>query len=98
MSRNGHLRTLYGIKLPEWFTLVEGLIPYLYLAAALVAVQKTIGLVLAGLQVAITQPIRIDDVLIVEGEWGKVEEIAPTSLLSPQVPQNLNDIELDVGH
>ena len=43
-----------------------------------VAAQKTIGMVLAGLQVALTQPIRIDDVLIVEGEWGRVEEIALT--------------------
>ena len=43
-----------------------------------VAAQKTIGLVLAGLQVAFTQPIRIDDVLVVEGEWGRVEEIALT--------------------
>jgi small-conductance mechanosensitive channel len=42
------------------------------------AAQKTIGSVLAGLQIAITQPIRIDDVLIVEGEWGKVEEITLT--------------------
>lgn len=30
---------------------------------------------IAGLQIAFTQPIRIDDVLIVEGEWGRVEEI-----------------------
>lgn len=43
-----------------------------------VAAQKTIGMVLAGLQVALTQPVRIDDVLIVEGEWGRVEEIALT--------------------
>ena len=42
------------------------------------AAQKTIGSVLAGLQIAITQPIRIDDVLVVEGEWGKVEEITLT--------------------
>lgn len=42
------------------------------------AAQKTIGSVLAGLQIAITQPIRIDDVLIVEGEWGRVEEITLT--------------------
>ena len=42
------------------------------------AAQKTIGSVLAGLQIALTQPIRIDDVLIVEGEWGKVEEITLT--------------------
>lgn len=32
----------------------------------------------AGLQLALTQPIRIDDVLIVSGEWGRVEEITGT--------------------
>lgn len=37
--------------------------------------QKALGTVLAGLQIAITQPIRIDDVVIVENEWGKIEEI-----------------------
>lgn len=30
---------------------------------------------ISGLQIALAQPIRIDDVLIVEGEWGRVEEI-----------------------
>jgi small-conductance mechanosensitive channel len=33
---------------------------------------------IAGMQIALTQPIRIDDVLIVEGEWGWVEEITTT--------------------
>jgi small-conductance mechanosensitive channel len=33
---------------------------------------------LAGFQIAFTQPIRIDDVLVVEGEWGRVEEITLT--------------------
>lgn len=33
---------------------------------------------IAGLQLALAQPIRIDDVLIVEGEWGRVEEISGT--------------------
>jgi len=33
---------------------------------------------IAGLQLALTQPIRIDDVLVVEGEWGRVEEITGT--------------------
>jgi len=32
----------------------------------------------AGLQIALAQPIRIDDVLIVQGEWGRVEEITIT--------------------
>ena len=32
----------------------------------------------AGIQIALTQPIRIDDVLIVEGEYGRVEKIGAT--------------------
>lgn len=37
--------------------------------------QKALGTLLAGIQIAITQPIRLDDVVIVEGEWGWIEEI-----------------------
>lgn len=33
---------------------------------------------IAGLQLALAQPIRIDDVLVVKGEWGRVEEITGT--------------------
>ena len=42
------------------------------------AAQKLIGNVLAGFQIALTQPIRLDDVVIVEGEWGWIEEITIT--------------------
>jgi small-conductance mechanosensitive channel len=42
------------------------------------AAQKTIGAFIAGLQIAITQPIRIDDVVIIENEWGRIEEITLT--------------------
>lgn len=42
------------------------------------ATQKTISTVLAGLQIAITQPIRVDDVVIVENEWGRIEDISLT--------------------
>jgi small-conductance mechanosensitive channel len=42
------------------------------------AAQRTIGTFIAGLQIAITQPIRLDDVVIVENEWGRIEEIALT--------------------
>ena len=42
------------------------------------AAQRTLGHMLSGLQVAFTQPIRLDDVLIVDGEWGRVEEIGLT--------------------
>lgn len=39
------------------------------------AAQRMIGNVLAGFQIAMSQPIRIDDVVIVENEWGWIEEI-----------------------
>ena len=42
------------------------------------AAQKSLSNFLAGLQIAFTQPIRIDDVLVVEGEWGRVEDITLT--------------------
>ncbi|MFI2744174.1 mechanosensitive ion channel family protein [Zhouia sp. PK063] len=42
------------------------------------AAQKVFGSILAGLQIAFTQPIRVDDVVIVEGEWGWIEEITIT--------------------
>jgi small-conductance mechanosensitive channel len=42
------------------------------------AAQRTIGAFIAGLQIAFTQPIRVDDVVIVENEWGRIEEITLT--------------------
>lgn len=42
------------------------------------AAQKSLANLLAGFQIAFTQPIRLDDVLVVEGEWGRVEEITLT--------------------
>ncbi len=42
------------------------------------AAQKSIATLIAGIQIAVTQPIRIDDVVIVENEWGKIEEITLT--------------------
>jgi small-conductance mechanosensitive channel len=42
------------------------------------ALQPVLKNLFAGIQLAITQPIRIDDALLVEGEWGKVEEITST--------------------
>jgi small-conductance mechanosensitive channel len=42
------------------------------------AAQRSIGTLLAGIQIAITQPIRIDDAVVVEGEFGSIEEISLT--------------------
>jgi small-conductance mechanosensitive channel len=43
-----------------------------------IAAQSVFRNLLAGLQIALAQPIRIDDVLVIEGEWGRVEEITAT--------------------
>lgn len=42
------------------------------------ALQPVLKNIFAGIQLAVTQPIRIDDALLVEGEWGNVEEITST--------------------
>ncbi|MBS2022338.1 MAG: mechanosensitive ion channel [Deltaproteobacteria bacterium] len=42
------------------------------------AAQKTIATLLAGIQIAISQPIRVDDVVVIEGEWGRIDEITLT--------------------
>ena len=39
------------------------------------AAKSTAANLLAGLQIAFTEPIRIDDVVVVQGEWGRIEEI-----------------------
>jgi small-conductance mechanosensitive channel len=43
-----------------------------------IAAQKFLGTILAGFQIAFTQPIRLNDVVIVENEWGWIEEITLT--------------------
>lgn len=45
------------------------------------AAQKTLGNLLAGIQIAFTQPIRLEDAVVVENEWGWVEEITLTYVI-----------------
>jgi small-conductance mechanosensitive channel len=42
------------------------------------AARPALSNLIAGVQIALTEPIRIDDVVIVEGEWGRVEEVNTT--------------------
>jgi small-conductance mechanosensitive channel len=42
------------------------------------AAQRSIANILVGMQIALTQPIRLDDVVIIENEWGRIEEITMT--------------------
>jgi small-conductance mechanosensitive channel len=39
------------------------------------AAQKSLGMFIGGLQLGITEPIRLNDEIIIEGEWGVIEEI-----------------------
>ena len=42
------------------------------------AAQPALKSIIAGIQMAVTEPIRIDDVVIIDGEWGRIEEIRTT--------------------
>ncbi len=42
------------------------------------AARSTLSSLIAGIQVALTQPIRIEDAVVLEGEWGWIEEINTT--------------------
>jgi len=45
------------------------------------AAQKTLANLLAGIQIALTQQIRISDAVVVENEWGRIEEINLTNVV-----------------
>ncbi len=47
----------------------------LFLAAA---AKSTVSNLLAGMQIAMSEPIRIDDVVVIAGEWGRIAEITST--------------------
>jgi small-conductance mechanosensitive channel len=42
------------------------------------AAQRTIGNFLAGIQIALAQPIRLEDAVVIDGEWGWIEDITTT--------------------
>lgn len=66
------------------FTDIEGLGTTLLTSAGIagaiigIAAQPTLGNIIAGMQVAITQPVRIGDTVIVEGAWSTVEDLRYT--------------------
>ena len=42
------------------------------------AAQRSLANLFAGFQIAFTQPIRLDDVVVLENQWGRIEEITFT--------------------
>jgi hypothetical protein len=45
---------------------------------AALAAQSTLGNLIAGLQLAFNDAVRVDDVVVVENEWGRIEELTLT--------------------
>ncbi|MCB2080905.1 MAG: mechanosensitive ion channel family protein [Novosphingobium sp.] len=45
------------------------------------AAQPALKALIAGFQMALTEPISIDDVVIVDGEWGRIEDIRTTYVI-----------------
>jgi small-conductance mechanosensitive channel len=72
--------SLVLMNFEEFRRIGTGLLASVGIAGIIVglAAQRTVGTLLAGIQLAISQPVRLDDVLVVEGEWGRVEEITFT--------------------
>ena len=66
------------------FTNVEGLGKTLLTSAGIVGVvlgvaaQPTLGNIIAGMQVAITQPVRIGDTVMIEDDWTTIEDLRYT--------------------
>lgn len=65
---------------PQVRALGAGLLASAGIAGAIVgiAAQPTLGNMLAGLQLAFSDALRLDDVVVVEGEWGRIEELTLT--------------------
>ncbi|RSN10487.1 mechanosensitive ion channel protein MscS [Nonomuraea sp. WAC 01424] len=65
---------------PQVRALGAGLLASAGIAGAVlgVAAQPTIGNMLAGLQLAFSDALRLDDVVVVEKEWGRIEELTLT--------------------
>lgn len=45
------------------------------------AAQRTLGGIISGIEMSITQPLRIGDIVVIDGEWGTVERIFFTYLV-----------------
>jgi small-conductance mechanosensitive channel len=45
------------------------------------AAKSTASNLIAGMQIALSEPIRIDDVVVIQGDWGRIEEITSTYVI-----------------
>ncbi|HEX4031802.1 MAG TPA: mechanosensitive ion channel domain-containing protein [Terracidiphilus sp.] len=68
---------LWSFDDPRLWHYGSGLLASAGIASLLLAsaARSTVSNVLAGIQIAFTEPIRIDDVVVIQGDWGRIEEI-----------------------
>lgn len=71
---------LWSLHEPRLWKYGTGLLASAGLASLVIAAagKSTASNLIAGLQIAFTDPIRIDDVVVIQGEWGRIEEITST--------------------
>lgn len=71
---------LWNLHNPALWKYGTGLLASAGLASVMLALaaKSTASNLIAGMQIALSEPISIDDVVIVQGEWGRVEEITST--------------------
>jgi small-conductance mechanosensitive channel len=71
---------LWSFHDPHLWKFGTGLLASAGLASLLLAAaaKSTASNLLAGMQIALTEPIRIDDVVVINGEWGRIAEINST--------------------
>jgi len=71
---------LWSLHDPQLWKFGTGLLASAGLASLVLATaaKSTASNLIAGMQIAFTEPIRIDDVVVIAGEWGRIAEITST--------------------
>lgn len=71
---------LWSLHDPTLWKYGTGLLASAGLASLLLAAaaKSTVSNLIAGMQIALSAPIRMDDVVVIQGEWGRIEEITNT--------------------
>jgi small-conductance mechanosensitive channel len=71
---------LWSLHDPQLWKFGTGLLASAGLASLVLAAaaKSTASNLIAGMQIALSEPIRMDDVVVVQGEWGRIEEIKST--------------------
>ena len=74
---------LWSLHDPTLWKYGTGLLASAGLASLVLATaaKSTASNLIAGMQIALTEPIRMDDVVVIHGEWGRIEEITSTYVI-----------------